>query len=45
MTGFDLATGQETRKVRYPEGVSDVQLLHGLLVGWSYTTEEITFLE
>ena len=45
MTGYDLATGHETRTVRYPAGVSDVQMLHGLLVGWSYTTEELTFLE
>ena len=45
MTGFDLATGEQTRQITYPEGVSDVQLLHGVLVGWSYATDQITVLE
>ena len=45
MTGFDLATGEQTRQITYPEGVSDVQQLHGVLVGWSYATNEITILE
>lgn len=45
MTGFDLATGEQTRQITYPEGVSDVQLLHGVLVGWSYASNQITVLE
>ncbi|WP_456789356.1 outer membrane protein assembly factor BamB family protein [Cellulomonas sp. P5_C5] len=45
VTGYDLMSGHETRYVPYPAGVSDLQLLHGLLVGWSYATEEIAFVE
>ena len=41
VTAYDLATGQETRQIPYPEGVSDVQMMHGLLVGWSYSTQEV----
>jgi outer membrane protein assembly factor BamB len=44
-TVYDLGTGDETRQIPYPPGVSDVQLMHGLLVGWSYSTEGITILE
>jgi outer membrane protein assembly factor BamB len=45
MTGFDLATGEQTRQIAYPEGVSDVLQVHGVLVGWSYATNEVTVLE
>jgi outer membrane protein assembly factor BamB len=45
MTGYDLATGERTREVTYPDGVSDVQLMHGVLVGWSSATEKVTVLE
>jgi hypothetical protein len=44
MTGFDLATGEETRQIAYPEGVSDVLQVHGVLVGWAYATNEVTVL-
>ncbi|WP_186813283.1 outer membrane protein assembly factor BamB family protein [Cellulomonas xylanilytica] len=45
VTVYDLGTGDETRTIEFPPGVSDIQLMHGLLVGWSYTTDGITVLE
>ncbi|KQR08244.1 PQQ-binding-like beta-propeller repeat protein [Cellulomonas sp. Leaf334] len=45
VTVFDLASGDETRTVPFPDGVSDVQLLHGVLIGWSNVTSEVTVLE
>ena len=42
VTGFDLVTGAEVERIPYPAGVSDVQQLHGVLVGWSSATEEIS---
>ncbi|MDQ0375109.1 outer membrane protein assembly factor BamB family protein [Cellulomonas humilata] len=45
VTVYDLASGDELRTIPYPEGVDDVQLLNGLLVGWSQVSEEITLLE
>ena len=41
VTVLDLAAGDEIRQIPYPEGVSDLQLLNGLLAGWSYDTEAL----
>ncbi|WP_082573593.1 PQQ-binding-like beta-propeller repeat protein [Cellulomonas sp. Root137] len=45
MTGYDLATGEQTRHVPYPEGVGDVMMHRGLLLGWSPESEEVMRLE
>lgn len=45
LTVLDVASGAETRTVAFPDGVSDLQLLHGMLVGWSYETDEVTLVE
>ena len=44
VTVLDLATGDELRTIPYPQGVADVQLLNGLLVGWSDVSDEVTLL-
>jgi outer membrane protein assembly factor BamB len=45
MTGYDLATGEKTRYIPYPEGVGDVQSFRGLLIGWSPTSDDTFLLE
>lgn len=45
VTFIDLESGDEVRAVPFPDGVSDLQLLHGMLVGWSYETDEVTVVE
>lgn len=45
VTVYDLATGHTLRTIPYPEGVADVQLLNGVLVGWSYLSGEVMLLE
>ncbi|WP_421743357.1 PQQ-binding-like beta-propeller repeat protein [Cellulomonas sp.] len=45
MTGYDLATGEQTRHVPYPEGVGDVMTHLGLLLGWSPESGEVLLLE
>lgn len=45
LVAYDFATGQEVRRIPYPEGVTDVQMYNGLLLGWSSATEEVFVLE
>ncbi|GEL96886.1 outer membrane protein assembly factor BamB family protein [Cellulomonas terrae] len=45
VTVLDLASGDEVRTVAFPDGVSDIQLMHGMLVGWSSQTDEVTLVE
>ena len=41
LTGFDFATGEVTRRFGFPEGIVQLGTLHGHLVGFSRTFEEI----
>lgn len=45
LVAYDFATGQEVRRIPYPTGVTDVQMYHGLLLGWSSATDEVSVLE
>ena len=45
VTVLYLATGQKIRQLPYPEGVSNLQQMSGLLVGWADDTEEVVVLE
>lgn len=45
LIGYDLATGEETRDLPFPEGVSDVMVHRGVLIGWSSVSDEVMLLE
>ncbi|WP_315094653.1 PQQ-binding-like beta-propeller repeat protein [uncultured Cellulomonas sp.] len=45
MTGYDLATGDQTRFVPYPEDVFDVQVYGEMIIGWSPTSDDTYLLE
>ena len=45
ITGYDLVSGERTRHVAYPEGVSEVWQVGRLLIGFSTGPEEVTLLE
>ena len=44
LTGFDFATGEVTRRFGFPEGIVQLGTLHGHLVGFSRTFEEVAVL-
>lgn len=42
---LDLASGDELRRIPYPVGVDQLQLMHGMLLGWAFASEEVVIVE
>ena len=45
LTGYDFATGEQTRRLPFPEQVSQIELVHGLLLAWSRYGDEVLVLQ
>jgi hypothetical protein len=45
VTFFDLGSGDVIRSLLYPEGVSDIQEMSGVLAAWSDGTEQVMIVE